>query len=291
MIRCGNSRWFTGAAAMLAVAGVALDMVLAQRCRTESARLTSQERVAEEILSRDPSPTSENLGAVAGWLKAERAHWATELARWPARTTASGTATPADLYFQISALTAAWREAARWQGVVLKAGERFGFAEFAQRGPERSELEAVARQLRAVDCLLTALFASKPQSLVRLQRERLEPKSAGKEATRGIGGGKTDDFFDTGRSRSLDTLTMLEATGLRVEFTGHTESLRQFLGRLAESGNAVIVRQLEIEPAGEEQGRAKNEAKTEEILVRPEPLRFVVTAIFLERKSGETGVG
>lgn len=196
---------------------------------------------------------------------------------------------PTDAYFDLAAFVEKTRIKAADAGIDLKAEERFGFAIYANHGPESVAIPQVFRQRQVAQYLLETLFMGHPQSLVSLERERPLVVGAGAvgrgapslaRATSGADD-PTDDFFRWEESLADRAPGLVSAQAFRLTFTGKTDCLRIFINRLAAFELPLIVRRVEVAPAmGMMTGKMREE--------RSLPLgdatvsRFTVTIEFVE---------
>lgn len=192
----------------------------------------------------------------------------------------------ADAYFEIAAFIERMREQATKHGVQLETDERFGFADFAHKGPEPDDIPMVLRERMATESLLNALFHARPQQILAVQRER-RVEDAARAASRipvnSASVGKDYFPWDARVSAGLPGLTV--ASALRVSFVGQTVSLRTLLGELGKFELPLFVRSVEVEPmALKLEGRKLeglgSEASTP--LVSQSRSRFAVTVEWIE---------
>jgi len=169
-------------------------------------------------------------------------------------------AKPIEAYFDIAAFVEKMRATAARARVMIKPGERFGFASHANEGPEADLVPAVFRQRLVTQYLVEALLEARPRLLVSVQRERPltaaqrdlrnqpgQAKATAPAAPNGAGG-VAADFFEFDAPSSLRVPGGVESEAFRLEFTGHTPALRAFLNSLAALPLRVIVRRVEVEP-------------------------------------------
>lgn len=151
--------------------------------------------------------------------------------------------TRAEAYFELSEFVDAQRAAAAAQGVVLKGGERFGFASHSRQGPPLAHAPRVLRQCAAAADLLGALWVARPYRFEGLQREDPEERPGARRTPR--------DETDFAEAPKVAFPAMPEgcvAEHLRISFVGHGRALRRWLNRLAELPGPVIVRDVRVEP-------------------------------------------
>jgi hypothetical protein len=191
-------------------------------------------------------------------------------------------------YFELVRATDALVAAAQAASVRLLPGEMFGWASYAQGGPERDLIPEVHRQRRVIDRVVRLLFATEPRSLTGVQRERPRGSSNDAAATTGVA---ADFFVPDPRWRILDD-RRVSSTLVRVNFEGDTQVLRRFLHALASSVPPLLVRALDVEPVpwetGGELGPTDAAGPT---AVAPAWSRFAVTIEALERLAPGTATG
>lgn len=170
---------------------------------------------------------------------------------------------PVDLYFDLAGFVEKTRALAAHAQVKLRPDERFGFASHASGGPAPELVPAVFRQRVVVQFLVEALIEARPQALLAVQRER--PLTSVARARRNLSslpdpaqvapaaGGVALDFFEFDPALSVRVPGLVDSDAFRLEFTGQTNELRNFLNALATFELPLMVRSVEVEPlAGEE---------------------------------------
>ena len=167
-------------------------------------------------------------------------------------------ATPIDAYFQITDFIESSRERAVSNGITIKPGERFGFSSHSRVGPDAEMLPVVLRQCAAMRRLLEILVEVRPVALLSVQRERpaivnqraqqnsmlaiesRSPGSVGKAEDPG-------DFFDLAPVISVGWPGRVRTTAFKIEFSGQSPVLRNFLSRLASDSVPFVARTVEVE--------------------------------------------
>lgn len=147
-----------------------------------------------------------------------------------------------DAFFELANFVEKLRTRATQAQVVLKPDERFGFATHTNEGPPTEQLDTVHRQRLAMQYLIETLLESRPLALVAARRER--PAADGPRDSRD----RAEDFFELERPLSLREPRQVEGMAFRLEFTGQTAALRNFLNSLATYRQPVVVRNVEVEP-------------------------------------------
>ncbi len=230
-----------------------------------------------------PAPTRAVAAAIeADLARAEQAlaAMATGLrGRGPAAERLRTTPVPAartDAYFDLATFIEKTRALARTQEVAVKPeAARFGFASYANEGPDTDHIPTVFQQRLVAQYLLESLFEARPRSLLAVQRERMLTKTereardtavqAAKAAAEANGGPPEPvpdatfsstpdgpDFFAMDPRASARVPGHLETTAFRLVFTGQTAVLRTFLNKLASFELPVLVREVEVGPATED---------------------------------------
>ena len=157
-------------------------------------------------------------------------------------------ARPAAAYFDLAAFVEKMRAEAAQAGVKIKPDERFGFASYVNEGPEDGLIPAVFRQRLAVEYIVRALLESHPRALLEVQREAPVTSGPRPPAAVKTAAGKPEDYFAAAGLVPLRVPGRLEGDVFRLEFTGQTPALREFLNTLAAFKRPVVVRSVEVEP-------------------------------------------
>jgi len=144
-----------------------------------------------------------------------------------------------DAFFALANFTEKLRVRAAQAQLPLKADERFGFATHAHEGPVAEHIAFVHRQQLATQYLVETLIEARPLALLSVRRERPAGDRVREQA---------EDFFELDRSLSLRQPGQVEGEAFRLDFTGRTEALRNFLNSLAEFRQPIVVRSVEVEP-------------------------------------------
>lgn len=193
-------------------------------------------------------------------------------------------ATPApaksiDAFFALANFVEKLRVRAAQAQVVLKPDERFGFATHTNEGPVVGQLPVVHRQQLATQFLVETLLESRPLALLAVRRER--PDAGGPR----VSGDRADDFFALEPELSIRQPGQVDSVALKVEFTGQTATLRNFLNSLAAYRQPVVVRNVEVEPlaSSSSSGTAAQPTTTGSPvpLVRQSLSKFAVTVEFV----------
>lgn len=269
--------FFTLVAIIVVAIGVEAWFVFAIRRQERVLEKQLNQKIAEiERLQRQrPGPTDENLRRVrddfaqnaeviATMMRSLRVAGPDELEYFKTDEPKDST----DAYFKIVAFVDAMRSNYVAAGILTRPDERFGFASYAEKGPESELVVPVYRQQRIVEYLLNALLAARPRALVSVQREdpsvRLSaqgqpaatPPPAARPAGAFSGGaGRAEsaavsDYFVIDPQVSARTPGYVDTMAVRITFTGQTNCLRGFMNALTVPEIPLVVRSVEVEPVG-----------------------------------------
>ena len=174
-------------------------------------------------------------------------------------------AEPTDMFFDLATFIEKTREKAQQGAVKIKADERFGFATYANAGPERDLIPQVFLQRQIAQYLIEALIDAHPSELVSLQRERPLTKAqrdllgTGQSlppVSRSSAPGGESDLFEIDPRITARVPGFVVATSFRLNFIGDTGALRAFLNKLATFELPLVVRSVEVAPATATAGTA-----------------------------------
>jgi hypothetical protein len=229
-----------------------------------------------------PPPTRDVAKSIeADLARAEQALAAMEAelkGRGPAAERLRNAKVPAartDAYFDLATFVERMRDTARKHDVDLKPeAARFGFAAYANEGPDTDHIEPVFRQRQVAQYLLEALLEAKPRALLAVKREapltKQEKKMREEARLAAEAGGQPDasleitmpegpDYFQIDSRASARVPGFVDANAFRFVFTGQTAALRQFLNRLAGFELPVLVREVEVDVASGEEAAASTD--------------------------------
>jgi hypothetical protein len=245
-----------------------------------AAKLVQRQQELAAVREVAPSPSRENAKAIEEDLARAQRALATMQSELKGRGAAverlaSAKVPPArpDAFFDLATFVEKTRELARKNEVGVRAdAARFGFAAFANEGPDSEHIEAVFRQRLVAQYLLEALLESKPRALLAVRREvpltrkeREDRDTAQAAALEAAAAGGTlpesqpaavpdgPDYFAIDQAASVRYPMFVDTLAFRFVFTGQTAALRTFLNRLAAFDLPVIVREVEAEPATNEE--------------------------------------
>jgi hypothetical protein len=274
--------------------------------RAAAARLEQKRRELHAMADLTPPPTREVAAAIeADLARAQRAlaTMRAELSgRGPAAERMKAARVPAartDAFFDLATFVEKTRDLAKKQEVEVRPdAARFGFAAYANAGPELERIEPVFHQRLVAQYLLESLFDAKPRALVSVQRERTfteAERKARAEALAALNGQPPDaaatplpgsnepdgpDFFELNPRMSARAPGYLDTTAFRLVFVGQTSVLRNFLNKLATFELPVLVREVEVDPvsADDFSAGADEPAATPAPAAAPAAASFVLSA-------------
>lgn len=203
----------------------------------------AQKRQERETMTRtSPAPTESSQRALEDALHVAEESLA-EVRQTLAVDEDAEPAVPMDEYLAIARFVEEMRARAVALQVRLKPNERFGWASYANEGPEPESVALVRRQRQALEEIINALLRAKPAELVSVRRERLN----GANTVR-IESGTATDYFSPTMSPRVRAGGVTRTQAFQIEFTGRTPVLREFLNALLASWPAFSVRSVEAEP-------------------------------------------
>ena len=167
---------------------------------------------------------------------------------------------PTHLFFNIATFVELMRDNAQAAKIKIKPDERFGFATYANAGPERELIPQVYRQRQVAEYLLGALFQAAPSEVVSFQRERLADLAKGSAQPGRATAASTasnNDLFDMDSRITARVPGFVEAYAFRLTFIGETASLRALLNKLATFELPLVVRGVEVDPVSKPQAPEK----------------------------------
>jgi hypothetical protein len=169
-------------------------------------------------------------------------------------------------------------------GVVVKPDEYFGFETYAREGPIFPSAEKVREQSRVGEMVLGCLFQAKPERLLGVKRERVEPSAVG-------GNHQVTDYFALAPGLSLRRPDEIETVALRLEFRGETPVLRDFLNALARAPELLVVRSVEVTtPEQKAAGNAGRSGDSTGFVAGPKPSQFAVIVEAVKPAAGPVSV-
>jgi hypothetical protein len=161
---------------------------------------------------------------------------------------------PTHLFFNIETFVELMRSNAQAAKIKIKTDERFGFATYANAGPERDLIPQVYRQRQVAEYLLGALFQAAPSELISFQRERLpelaNPAKPSAQSARASAASTAtnNDLFDMDPRITARVPGFVDASAFRLTFIGDTASMRALLNKLATFELPLVVRGVEVDP-------------------------------------------
>lgn len=220
-----------------------------QRVRQQAARAVAalQQKIAERdwLAKQSPAPNPENEQAIAAELVQAARTLADLRAGLKGRDadwlSAPPPAKPLDAFFDIASFVEKARAATGQAKVGFAPDEHFGFATYANEGPAPELVPAVFRQRLLVQRLVDTLIEARPLALLGLRRE---PVAQTQLSAKNLAA----DFFNFDHALSLRQPGQLDTLAFRLEFSGQTSTLRNFLNSLAAFSQPFVVRSVEVEP-------------------------------------------
>lgn len=249
--------------------------------RKAAATLVERQGQLAEMSNLMPPPTREVATAIEEDLaRAQRAlaSMQAELkGRGPAAEKLRAAKVPTqrtDAYFDLATYVERMRDLARKNDVAVRTeASRFGFAAYANEGPEAERIEPVFRQRQIAQYLVEALLEARPAGLLAVKREptitkaerQARDEAVAAAAANAAAGQPPDpaavpevtlpegpDYFQIDPRASARMPGFVDTEAFRFVFTGQTAALRTFLNRLASFELPVLVREVEVEPAAAE---------------------------------------
>ena len=149
--------------------------------------------------------------------------------------------------------------------IEILENEAFGFAEFAGSNtvaPSDENAPKLDLQLGILRYILTQLYAAQPFSIeavereaaIKLDNDKIDPSS---KPTRNVSRKtrkskklpkKMEDIFQIDPVITAEVPGSIETMGFKVIFSGHTNSLREFLGRIAKFEIPLVIRDISVKP-------------------------------------------
>ena len=129
--------------------------------------------------------------------------------------------------------------------IALSAGMYFGFERYMDEIPVPKEASVIAlldKQRQVLTYLVDRLIRSQPHQIHSIQRELVELSGEAKASNNGY---KVPPAVTARLPGVIDTLAF------RIQYTGYTDSLRQFLNALATFEMPIVVRSIEVARLGD----------------------------------------
>lgn len=284
------------AIALLALGEIVALVVQVQAATKSEQRFGQKRRELAAVAAVEPALTSTNADAIEVDLtRAQRALAAMRAdlrGHGPAAEKLLARAVPerrADAYFDIATFVEQMRELAQRRGVAVATDERFGFAAYANAGPENELIPAVFRQRCVAQYLIETLCEAQPERLVSIQRERprlpIDSSASAEAGRRAEADRSSADYFEIDPRVSARVPGFVETTAFRIVFVGPTSTLRQMLNSLAGFQLPLVVRSVEVEPAGEGRSGATHPTDGDAAvgpLIRRVQSKFTVTVEYVD---------
>lgn len=181
--------------------------------------------------------------------------------------TAKVPAARTDAFFDLATFVERTRELAKKHDVEIRPeAARFGFAAYANVGPDEKHIDPVFRQRLVAQFLVESLLEAKPRTLLTVKRERTVTKEERDARNAALQRGEpppepapdaivedSPDYFVVDPRVTARVGGYIDTTGFQFVFVGQTAALRNFLNKLAAFELPVLVREVEVDiPSGEE---------------------------------------
>lgn len=212
--------------------------------------LVQKQQERDRLIQQSPALDEDNSQAILNDLGQLQAKLEMGQQMRGDRSVAESPANPSDLFFELSDFTEQMRMQAEKAHVTINLKQRFGFAAYANAGPQIEKVVSVFHQRRALADLLRALFDAQPQSLLCVQRE--VPGVHAKNSDAAGSSSSPDevtstDYFAFNAGDRVRASGATQSDLFRFEFAGQTPALRRFLNRLALAEPLTIVRRVEVD--------------------------------------------
>jgi hypothetical protein len=240
------------------------------RANRACAMLDQKKQERDRLSLQSPAPTLENERAIATALA--DAQQALALLRDELGENKTLATTPAgsiEAFFDLSRFVEETRQKARDAKIAMKPAEHFGFASYANEGPAPALVPVVHRQRAAAGCIMDALIQARPLALLAVRRNQPGVAGDDKQSV------SSEDYFVLPPHRSLREPGLIDSDAFRVEFSGQTAVLRQFLNGMKNAPLTMVVRSVEVEPF---RGTTTSPRQADPVaLHRPQVSKFAVT--------------
>ncbi len=141
------------------------------------------------------------------------------------------------------------------EGIKLPENFKFGFGRYLDTGqqPDEKIIPELFKQKQILSFILRRLYDSQPFSIESIQRESLVEVVPEKGNQSNRQPQRNDSNSNKGEFKIGDITAAvpgaIETMAFRLEFTGYTPTLRQFLKKLEEFELPLVVRSVEVKPA------------------------------------------
>ncbi len=256
--------------AVIALGELALTYERFAASRAAARKLEERKVELQGMADLTPPPTREVAAAIEADLakaQAALASMQSELkGRGPAAERIHAAKVPAvrtDAYFDLATFVERTRERARKDDVdVRPEAARFGFSAYTNEGPLTDHIEPVFRQRQVAQYLVDALIDARPRTILSVKREHTISKAEREARAAAIANGETPpeaggddgpDYFTIDPRVTARVPGFLDTMAFRFAFTGQTAALRTFLNQLASFELPVLVREVEVDVATNEE--------------------------------------
>ncbi len=247
-------------------------LFVSMSARTDSARTASERaaRTLQSYLHLSPAPTADNLERAEANVKALGSELRQRINSVRGQIeSAVGQDVPgsaSDMLFELQSFVDRYNALARAPGddldpIQLPANFGFSFRALLDSGvpPEDRYIPGLWKQKEIIQYLMDSLYAAGPISITAVEREALIETAEEAPRTRRTTAerpGRTTTTRTT--QQGIFTINPLisarvpgavETMAFRIQFTGYTGALREFLVRLSDFDLPVVVRSVEVSPA------------------------------------------
>lgn len=149
--------------------------------------------------------------------------------------------------------------------IEIPDGFAFGFDRFKLETtvPEKAEeIMLLDKQRDILDYLMTELFATNPQGIIAVARESAKVMSADEEGMFS----SDPSIFDISSSVTSKVEGAIDTIAFQITFSGKTNSLREYLNRLAEFDRPIVVRSINVSRPNESVKTKVTEKKNEKLV-------------------------
>lgn len=233
-------------------------LLLGARAADEQAAraLRNAEQSLQAASRAEIAPTRENLQLAEANVVALRTELDSIRQRLESGVTLETTEDPVQLITRIQRFISQMRRTAEAEGVRFPANSGFGFDRYVEQStpPEQRYVARVDKQRLILEYLLNELIASGPSGITRVQRETIEVSQAetraGATQPRAGAAARTTtaaaEGFRIDPAISARVPGAIDSLAFRITFTGFTESLQNFINRLAAFEYPIVIRSLEV---------------------------------------------
>lgn len=254
-----NLRFTFAMVVLAAVLVVEAVMILGQRAEAREAEDAFRSKVDEysRLAGGEVLPHRRNVENSAAEIERQREelklyHSSMQGQAGLAEAFADHPTSRSDAFFDIASFVDDYRERAINAGLRAEDVEdsHFGFEAYSSVGPAEGRLASVYKQRLVVAYILDRLFEAEPKSLIEVRR----PGDGGENGNQG-GAFRLSPQFTAAIPDVADT------SAYQVVFTGRASTLRSFLNQLTSFDMPLIVRNVQVDPAGQTGDRRRESSE------------------------------